>query len=453
MPEHDTGVQTQSLYEYSADREFEFAGLRMPLRDLIELCPVKDDASRMTTEAIDRFTVKVYQASGEAVPAQFSHLLEVEAELRSDKSREHAKQSEVQDKPRKAERAEPKAAKTEDLAPNLTIDTVREDVTIEQDTEVLVVADQAIARETHNPKQDQAIHESIFAPSEEKLAEIVARYDAFQQDLQSENTEIQQAEGVETIANTSQKYETVTVYETPGGVEQIDTQMVVADESVGQEQVINNHEDVLILSNPATFEAVTEEKLQEPPVDARLDIIIARYETQDDPVLDKSLETLLALAVATPESPIEQHPATMTALMQNRIEAMPDNQPEKKQQAEVGYEAIKELAAQIAEIEVSSMDLEWQPETDIAELKDELTLSVRQLFELLDIPAEEEVLKHFVNRLIIEQLQEMKIKMSVESWDKGTHERKLFEDNLQWLKTAANPQAWLIPLIGRLAVA
>lgn len=68
-------VDQQSFFDSVADREITIAGYTGLIRDLVELCPVKDDPTRFTTEAKDAFAANAWVASGNEMPEQYAHLV------------------------------------------------------------------------------------------------------------------------------------------------------------------------------------------------------------------------------------------------------------------------------------------------------------------------------------------------------------------------------------------
>lgn len=387
--------------------------------------------------------------------------------------------SQAKNESKQQNKTEPEAAvQIEQLEQAMPVEVEQAEVAVESHVEALVATDEDIARQTGVPDQEQNIRESVVAPSDEKLAEVVAQYDALYQNLQQNEDEFidTKVPNMADIANMSQKNE-----ETDSSKLAIVAEMLKADETAvidlqeedysyqadDMGELIIEHEphqlETAELSDTTAFEELLEDELQqiaEAPAKSPLETVIERYEVSAHKQLDERLEFLLTPPVENTSETVGEdasqpaETAKITELMQYRIEALPASLPEQKQQAKDQYEAVKELAAQIAEIEISSIDLDWRPEEDVAELRAELVVSVQQLFELIDIPADEDVIQRFVDRLIIDRLQELKAILPevVDSPDTGTHEHKLFEDNLQWLKSTLNPDTWLIQLIGRLSV-
>lgn len=63
------------LFDALAETEHTIFGVTGTLEQLIKICPVAHDSSKMTPEAVDDFTMKIVQTSGYEVPEEFTHLI------------------------------------------------------------------------------------------------------------------------------------------------------------------------------------------------------------------------------------------------------------------------------------------------------------------------------------------------------------------------------------------
>lgn len=489
MAEINAGMQSQSLFEYAKDQEFEFAGLRMPLRDLIQLCPVKHDESRMTPEAMDQFTLKIYEASGQEVPEQFVHLLEIR-QTKQTEGLEKEQDTKIAEKTdSNVERDRDNIQKGDDADRTNGPEIIKKDIArgdigaeSQEDSEesthglnIIIEADGWIAEEMQVPKQEQKIREAVVEPSEDKLAEVVAHYDALYRQMQQEvrqegvewNGAVAQEENATELQNSELTETTVPVEAVPVSNAKNDLADLPKAEAIG-----GKVDDLVLLQHELSElseAAEDEDGLEAPETAEKTDIktemqlvigqVITKYESvlAAEPALDQKLDELF---VAVPETAamsgnevavtIQTKP--ISVLVHERIEAIPEESKEQKEQAVQVFTELEALSVRIADLEIVQFGQEVQSQENIRELREKMVVSVRQLFELLEIEAEDELVQRFVDRLIIERLEELKAEVLEEFSDEGTHEHKIFEDNLQWLRSLPDPKLLLVRLIGRLAV-
>lgn len=124
----------------------------------------------------------------------------------------------------------------------------------------------------------------------------------------------------------------------------------------------------------------------------------------------------------------ERRPALTAEILTLSAERMAERQPEKTEALSQAMGRLEEYVEEVVELLDKSI-----AEGEIIEARQRLEDAVRELFVLLEKPANEKIIKRIAERLIQEKVQERAILQREQAVDNGTREQKHFKDDLLWL--------------------
>ncbi len=470
----------QSFFETIKDQELELFGIRGLVGDLVEMCPVKGDKSRMTVDAIDRFAAKAWVLAGNELPPEYVHLMpEVDREREQEGS---VRTSQKQDEAGK------KQTRTSKVEQSM------QDPDAESRTETPY----------DTPNQQEEIVQTVIAPDTSQLEAIMQEYDR-QYAAQQAGIEVQrQQEKVvdesfitETTTRDSTELHTADIIQLERTVQAVQEAPVDLVPPVSSD-VFVMHNETSVLEAAAQDEYVTDPQeiiatgwSEDSGTDINLsdvqaDVLTQNFDTEfqtsemlerwtdfssefeefQAEALDGQIEGLFAAeyaelsdsAVRTTQelqSDIEQgvsaediKPPALLDVMARSVEESIERGPERAEATQKAFDEVQLLTEDLALALLDTETSEEQREL----LQQQLEKHIASLMELLEKPVSETVIKRMAERLVQEKLQEI-ILLQVElSADKGTREHKYFKDDLLWARVKLNSES-IAQYVGSFAVA
>lgn len=468
-----------SLFEFSKDRVFEFHGIRATLQGLIELCPVKDDAARMTPEAIDQFVVKIYDLSNEMLPEQYTYLRE---------SSDDTTQGVIQE----AEGDNKKAAESEvssfDTRGEKTLNTgvsgveERQDISDNDSRKILEgVADTPHRRQLAQivEQQDRLYrlrneHHIHASDSEEAKPEVV---------LPVVPTEL--SEGAPLKVQVQERHDAIfeakpavkaAVSEGQHAIQKGEHGDVLTDEPRGEPLPIPEELPTIELGWVPNNTEIDEEPLEEgfaPEAitaikDARenapediplytrlLERLEPAFDTLENDMLDTQIDEMFAAeyeVVAEASDDLQgredgagQASAPMMEVLSIALKS--EKHPEQKERITEAYEKMSEHL----EAAVTLLFDETTSEEEVAEARQLLEDSLQEFLELLEKPSGKKIVKRLAEKLILERAHFAVFYELKQPVDGGMKERKYFKDDLLWLGTSYI-KSYVVRLLGMRAI-
>lgn len=135
-------------------------------------------------------------------------------------------------------------------------------------------------------------------------------------------------------------------------------------------------------------------------------------------------------------------------IVRAQIEDMSEREAPKMQEAFAELEIIEKLAVEFADIQFGNDNPDSQK---LEELQEQLLEHAEKLLALMDKKSDKRMVKRFVERVIMSEL-ESRSEARRKAQEKGTHEQKLFEDNLLWARAKSSSEN-IAQYVGSFAVA
>lgn len=478
LPEQDQ----QSFFDRISDQEITIAGYTGIVKDLVKLCPVRDDKNIMTSEAMDEFAAKAWVASGNELPEGYTHLLDTN---KSDGSKEAAAEEDTakpEVKPNSQEptlsvKIEPELgaapATEEDVRP-LDTDKEAQDY-LEPRTDV--------SPEPQQPNEEIEIRtateiDEIIRIKESHAAEVdileripeVASNDPLLPEAVVPMVELKSSNTIEgPVQLEPMEMEIIEDKEAALSVDQTRSELVVAiDKVMGAE---STSEDNLFIFAESLDES---DRSDDHYLDFEDEIkeFWDRYETEhalkettsdelmesDLPVSPDSLEELFAAEdIEQDETGSNNEQPSLKDLIDKKIDLVEDV-AERQKASDLTVDIQQEIS-EIADLVTES----FEPATDIqiadVDLEDidninEVRQNVVALLEILNQKPNKKTVDYFIKALIVETVNSNLSSKKHSFIEEGTHEIK--KDISELLNTAmfsiSGDRSVLMSLIGRYAL-
>lgn len=464
------GPGGQSFYETIKDREVELFGVKGLVRDLVEMCPVKDDPSRMTAEAMDRVAAEAWVLGGNELPEEFQYLVAEDG----DKAEQHS----PADKHVEKTAPEKDARQNEKTTEKPGLDQVSlAEVEQEHPSELNTVTEHAIrinsdiAGESQAKTQEDVAAPIISVPDEAQLEAVVHFYDELYADEQRSRYEEQAAptasyESIavhddtsdsETVREAAETY-SLAVHSEPEAQEQFavadnfELPAVVAASETAAEYEESSREleipDAAIQVEAVQSDGVIEDM---PDVEAEM-YFPSEFSAEEAAELDEQLgfDIPPSTAAEADNADAVESKSTQTdfvEIVRDHIEALPEEKAEEAQEAYSALQKLEELAVRVAELQLAA---EQSPE-ETERLQQEMIGYAREILIILGKDPSDRMARRFVERIIQSEICKQLQNRELAAERQGTHENKHFLDNLRWL-SGDKAKADLVLLVGGLTL-